>query len=322
MEKLNLIEKRKISVEELVKYYSKLRKIDYDNGSKLKGINLRKRIHFICAFILKIDQLLSKEKIVIVKDLHNTFSKRPRIYACTHSGGQDVERSLQIIKEPSYLMLGDPGILYKMPAYQGLKLNGVIPLESTDKIDRKIAYSRAIELLNKGGNLLIFPEGAWNVTPNLPVMKIFNGTIRMAKETNAEIVPVGVEQYGNTFYFNIGKNYTIPVYSTESIEELRDDLREKLCTLKWEIMETQPELKRKGVQDNHLEVFQKEIIDRCNPEYGFTLEDAIAESYHDKNITTEEEVFSFLPNLKINTSNAFLIKDKLEFTKRLTLTKK
>lgn len=322
MERLGLIQKRKMATEELANYYKELRKIDYDNGSKLKGINLRKRIHFICAFILKIDQILSKEKIVIVKDLHNTFSKRPRIYACTHSGGQDVERSLQIIKEPSYLMLGDPGILYKMAAYQGLKLNGVIPLESTDKIDRKIAYSRAVELLNRGGNLLIFPEGAWNVTPNLPVMEIFNGTVRMAKETNAEIVPVGVEQYGNTFYFNIGKNYTIPVYSTKSIDELRDELREKLCTLKWEIMETQSELKRKNIPDNYLETFQKEIIDRCNPEYGFSLEDAISESFHDKSIKTEEEVFAFLSNLEINTNNAFLMKEKIEFTKRLTLTKK
>ena len=322
MKKINFIEQRKMTIDELNKYHKSLRKEQYDNGTKLKGINIRKRIHFICASILKIDQLLNKERIIIVKDLHNTFSKRPRIYACTHSGGQDVERSLQIIKEPAYLMLGDPGILYKMPAYQGLRLNGVIPLESTDKIDRKIAYSRAVELLHNNGNLLIFPEGAWNVTPNLPVMKIFTGTVRMAKEANAEIIPVGVEQYRNTFYFNIGKNYTIPIYSNKSDKELTDDLREKLCTLKWEIMEQVPMLKRDTIKNNHLDTFQKEIIDRCNPEYGFTLEEAISESFHDKNITTEEEAFSFLPNLEVKKETAFLMKEKNEFTKRLKLTKK
>ena len=91
-------------------------------------------------------------------------------------------------------MLGDPGILYKMPIYQGLKMNGVIPLETKNRADRKIAYYRAIELLNNGGNLLIYPEGAWNVSPNEVVMKIFTGTVRMAKETGVEIIPIGVEQ--------------------------------------------------------------------------------------------------------------------------------
>ena len=317
MKKSNMFEKRKMTVGELNKYYKELRRIEYENGSELKGINLRKKIHFICAFILKIDQILNKQKIVIVKDKHNTLGTRPRIYACTHSGGQDVERTLQIIKEPTYLMLGDPGILYKMPAYQGLRLNGVIVLESADKIDRKIAYNRAKELLNKGGNLLIFPEGAWNVTPNLPVMKIFTGTTRMAKETGAELIPIGLEQYGNTFYYNIGENYTISKDSNKSVEEEKDDLRDKLCTLKWEIMESVPGLKRDTIKDNHLEEFQKEIIARCNPEYGFTLEEAISESFHDKNITEEKDAFSFLPNLESKKETAFLMKDKREYIKKL-----
>ena len=54
-------------------------------------------------------------------------------------------------------MLGDPGILYKMPIYQGLKMNGVIPLETKNKIDRNFSYNRSIELLNNGRILLIFP---------------------------------------------------------------------------------------------------------------------------------------------------------------------
>ena len=66
-----------------------------------------------------------------------------------------------------------------------------------------IAYNRAIELLNNGGNLLIYPEGAWNVTPNEMVMKIFTGTVRMAKETGVDIIPIAVEQYDNVFYLRL-----------------------------------------------------------------------------------------------------------------------
>ena len=186
--KLNLIEKRKMAIEELVNYYAEYRIYCYNKGDKLKGIELRKKIHPLINLILKIDEVLSKEENIIVANENKAKEGVPKIFACTHIGGNDIQRTFQIIKEPAYLMLGDPGILYKMPIYQGLKMNGVIPLETKNKIDRKIAYNRSIELLNNGGNLLIYPEGAWNVTPNVIVMKTFVGTVRMAKETGSRTI--------------------------------------------------------------------------------------------------------------------------------------
>lgn len=319
--KKNYFERRKMAIEELVWYYAELRKYEHKQGKELKCIELRKKIYFLVSLILKIDQVLSKEKIVVINDKHNTNGKSPRIYACTHIGGNDIQRTFQVINEPAYLMLGEPGILYKMPIYQGLKMNGVIPLEISDREDRQIAYKRSIELLNKGGNLLIYPEGAWNVSPNSVVMKIFNGTVRMAQETGAEIIPIGCEQYDKTFYFNVGENYTISKDDPRHVDELRDDMREKLATLKWEIIEKQPKFDRSILNDNYLSEFQDEIVQRCNYGYGFSLEDALREMYHDKTIVEPEEVFSFLENIEINKQNAFLAKDKLEYVKQKTLKK-
>ena len=191
-------------------------------------------------------------------------------------------------------------------------MNGVIPLETKDREDRKIAYNHSIELLKNGGNLLIYPEGAWNVSPNLIVMKLFTGTVRLAQETGAEIIPIAVEQYENTFYFNIGENYQIPKNISKSVNELTDELREKLATLKWEILLTQDPLKRSDIPDDYLHQFQDEIVGRCNYGYGFSLEDALSERFHDKNVISEEEVFLFLNDLDINENNAFLMKSKME----------
>ncbi len=313
--KIGLIEKRKSTIEDLVKYYAELRKYEYKNGKELKCIQLRKKIYFLIRLILNIDQLLSKEKIIVLKDLHNTKGNKPRIYACTHIGGNDIQRTFQVIKEPAYLMLGDPGILYKKLIYKGLQMNGVIPLETVDREDRKIAYDRAIELLQKGGILLIYPEGAWNVSPNLLVMKIFTGTVRMAQETGAEIIPIAVEQYGKNFYFNIGENYSISKNSDKDAKELTSELRDKLVTLKWDILESQQKLDRAIISDNYLDEFQSEIVDRCNYGYGFSLQDALNESFHDKYVVNEAEAFAFLENLEINKDTSFLIKDKLEYEK-------
>ena len=324
--KLNLIEKRKMAIEELVNYYAEYRIYCYNKGDKLKGIELRKKIHPLINLILKIDEVLSKEENIIVANENKAKEGVPKIFACTHIGGNDIQRTFQIIKEPAYLMLGDPGILYKMPIYQGLKMNGVIPLETKNKIDRKIAYNRSIELLNNGGNLLIYPEGAWNVTPNVIVMKTFVGTVRMAKEAGVHIVPIAVvsgnvvfknmltasseETHKLSLYYGISKN------TTKSETELNHELRDKLATLKWQLLESQPQLQRKNIPEGYIHEFQKEIVERCNYGYGFSLEDAISESFHDKTIINEEEVFSFLDNLDININNAFLLRSHSKTLKR------
>ena len=314
--KKNLLEKRKMAIEELVKYYAEYRIYCYNKGDKLKGIEMRKKLHPIIDLILKIDQVLSKEEIVVISNKSIVKPNESKIFACTHIGGNDIQRTFQVINEPAYLMLGDPGILYKMPIYYGLKLNGVIPLETKNKQDRKIAYNRAIELLNNGGNLFIYPEGAWNVTPNEMVMKIFTGTVRMAKETGVDIIPIAVEQYDNVFYFNVGKNYSIDKNTNLSLTELNEDLRDKLATLKWEIMETQPKLDRAKVTDDYLDIFQSEIVNRCNYGYGFSLEDAISESFHDKNITKPEEAFAHLQEIEYDINNAFLLGGNPKILKR------
>ena len=71
-----------------------------------------------------------------------------------------------------------------------------------------------------------------------------------------------------------------------------------------------------GIPIDKLEDFQDEIIGRCNYGYGFSLEDALREKFHDKNAITEEEVFAFLENLDINLNNTFLMKDKLELIRK------
>lgn len=296
--KLNLLERRRKTIEELVKYYAEYRIYYYNKGDKLKGIELRKKMHWLVNTILKIDQLLSHENNIIINNQNTANKNEAKIFACCHIGGNDIQRTFQVIEEPAYLMLGDPGILYRKLIYQGLKLNGVIPLETKNKLDRKIAYEKSIELLTKGGNLLIYPEGAWNVSPNEIVMKTFPGTVRMAREVGCEIVPIAVEQYDKTFYFNIGSNYKIPGNTTKTEKELNLELRDKLCSLKWEIMESVPMLKRDEIKDFTLNDFQKEIVERCNYGYGFSLEDALSEKFHDKNIVSEEEVFSFVKKIK------------------------
>ena len=74
----------------------------------------------------------------------------------------------------------------------------------------------------------------------------------------------------------------------------------------------EPFLKRKDIPENYLQEFQEKIVNRCNYGYGFSLQDAINESFHDKSVVEKEEVYDFLNTLEIGKHNAFLMKDQIE----------
>ena len=307
---LDAKELKKLSIDELKSYLAELRKYEFANGKELTGIKWRKVTHPIITGIVKADKMFSKEKIVLFDDQH-TEDKTNKIYACTHVGGNDIQRTLDILgSKDTWLLLGNPNDLYRNPIYKALELNGVLPLETFDREDRKIAYNRCVELLNKGGNLLIYPEGAWNVEFGKRVNKLFVGVIRMAKETGKQIVPIGLERYDNTYYFNFGKNITIPKDTTLSERELADYLREVFATLKQPIMESQGILERATLDvDAYAKKFISEIVGDNNYFSGDELYQAAKdESFHDKGVVSEEEVFSCLDNVEISSKNAFLVR--------------
>ena len=290
--KKSILELRKMTIEEIEKYYMELRKYEYENNIPLKNIELRKKIHMLLLELIKIDRVLSHEKLEVIGDKRDV-TDAPKIYACTHIGGNDIQRTFEAIKEHAYLFLGDPKEAYIDVNGVILKLNGIIPLETHNKEDRKIAYHRACELLNKGGNLLIYPEGAWNLSYNLPVMKLFTGVARMANETHADIIPVAIEQYDNQFYVNIGKNIKYDKDKSSDIKSVNEELRDAMSTLKWEIWEKNPTEDRKSIPEGFEETFLKTIVDRCD--YDFSLEEMLQDAFRDKEITLPEEAYIVSP---------------------------
>lgn len=313
-EKLSLFKRMKMSIEELEVYYLELRKYEHDNNISLKGIELRKKIHGILLELIKIERKLSGENLKVIYD-ERTDTKRPIIYACSHIGGNDVQRAFEAIEKHAYLFIGDLKGLYKDLTGLILYLNGAIMLQNDDlngkltetqiKEDKHIAKGRAIELLSSGGNLLIYPEGAWNVTPNLLMMDIFGGTIDIASKTNAIIIPMAIEQYGKNFVANIGENIDFSQKNNMDHKEMRKYLRDAMATLKYDIFESVEPDKRCDILTTE-EQFAQKIISRCP--YNFTIDDVEKTRYHDKEKNSYEEVFEFQKKLIPSKENAFLFR--------------
>ena len=298
-----------LSQDELDQYYIQKRKRHYEKrGAVPKFIKLHNFLHWLLLPCIMLLRKIGGIKLTVVCD-EREKDNEPVIYACTHIGGVDIETAFEVIKKPCWLFLGDPREVYKNIDGFMLGLNGVICLDSKDKDDRSIAKETAIGLLQNGGSLMIFPEGAWNISVNQPVMGLFAGTADIAIQSGAHIVPVALECYGKHMYAAVGKNIEVAgVWEDKYV--LTNHLRDTLATLKWRIFESVDTWNRKDIPEDYRQTFINSIIND-NKDTSYTEQDVIDTMFRDKNVTTHDEAFEHLNQIKPTMQNTFLFNKRL-----------
>lgn len=286
--KKSLFRELNLNYEERKEYYKEKRAYNYDNNKDLIGFKMKKAIHPALLKLIELQRkIVYNQTLTIIGDKRKVTNK-PIIYACTHGGIYDIEIVMEAIKKHAYMLMGDPETVYRTINGYLSNINGIIYIDLYDKEDKKIAMLTAERLLNQGGSLLMFPEGAWNITENEAVMKLFPGTVNLALKTGAEIVPIALEHYGNDYYLNIGENIS---YDKEQIDakELTKDLRDILATLKWSILENFTE-QRGNLPDNYSEIFIKDRMKDAGDFYNIQrINDA---KFKNKNEVNADEVFA------------------------------
>lgn len=248
---------------------------------------------------------------------HVLYDKRkkttePIIFAITHIGKFDIEVSTETVKEHYYLLSGDYENMKGTVEEIFLGLNGVVYIREDDKEDRALSKEKMINVLRQGGNMMYFPEGNWNLTPNLPVLPLPFGVIDVAMRANATIIPIGIEQYGKDFYIAVGENFDVDKYDKDNVEgkiTAINDLRDHLATLKWDIWSSNPEEISKTINS---ESFSAHIIERLQEWPGMTLEQFFDSAYKPKTITTYKDAFDHLSTIHPTTRNAFLFNKRLK----------
>lgn len=306
--KKNFFQRIVMPISKLEVYYKWQRKERFESGVAIAGTKLRKRLHGVMIFCLAIDRILTGRKITIIG---NQFKKSesPVIYACTHVGRYDIETALEkLVPEQAYFLMGDPGTVYK--SFEGILLymNGTVFVDTADKEDRYIGKETCIQLLEQGANILIYPEGAWNVSENQVVMPLFTGTAEMAIRTGAQIVPIAIEQYGKHYYANIGENIQCDGMEWSQIQELTVHLRDVLCTLKWDIWEQFKPVSRSSLPSDAAEQFLEGIM--CQTENGYTLDEIHRTRFHTKEEIEQKDVYNHLDKLIPCSRNAFLFRKR------------
>lgn len=266
------------------------------------SLNTRKRLHPLILAIYKIKNRLGGFSFELINE-RSVITNQPIIFAVTHVGKFDIEVVSEAVREHYYLLSGDFEHLQGTIDAPFLNVNGVIYFNERVKADRRSSSERMISLLQQGGNLMYFPEGTWNLSPNLPVLPCYWGIIDVARSGGATIIPVAAEQYGKHFIINIGANFDVTHYGNDKKQAI-EDLRDSLATLKWEIWETRPFVHRADVKPEDWKKYKKA---RLKEWPGFSEDYINGLIFQPKGVTAAKEVFSHLEHLIPSRENAFLL---------------
>lgn len=269
--------------------------------------------HYILIFVLMIERLLRGTKIKIVnKEQMDIVSgvKGPIIFAPTHCGKFDIQTLAEVLWQYRWSLLsGDPHFLPGTVEGYWLQFHGVIYVDRDDKEWRTRAKQEMITHLQNGGNIMMYPEGTWNLSPNLPMLPLFRGVADIAKETNATIIPFAqeIDDKNKIYYVKIGE----PIYPTEEPLSMLEDLRSQMAEMKWSLIEELPFCKADYDKDKLYSEWDKYIEKRLSECSYYTFELSWKYARKEKWQIEREQIQADLSAIKPTMRNAFLFNKRL-----------
>jgi 1-acyl-sn-glycerol-3-phosphate acyltransferase len=207
------------------------------------GIRVRK---FIFPLLRAIASIISPYKLHIIRKVclpKNT----PIIFAATHGCADDIQNAGILINRHFYVLIG--GLDQLLYTFDGVLawLIGIIMIDRDDKSSRKASLLKMQRAMELGANVLIYPEGCWNLTESLLVMKLYNGVFELAKRTNALVVPIVTHLEGKYVYGILDEPFDITIYEKDEGNRI---LRDKLAGAKFELMEKHSKFTRSELEAN------------------------------------------------------------------------
>lgn len=254
--------------------YKKNKALIINGKKKLPNDMIRKIFRPLFRRCLQIQRKIKGLSVEELNDI-KVPTKRSVVFALTHIGKWDFEIVNEQIMAQFFVVAADFMHMYGTVSGFFMNLNGVIYVDEESKEDRANTKKLMTRLLQSGKNVMIFPEGAWNLSENEIVCDLAYGTADAAISANAVIVPIAVEQYGKHFVICSG-DMLDPLCLQIDKHNLTMILRDELASLKWKIWESRGVCPRSALADDYWEKF---IQERCTEWKGYSMREQIINSY-------------------------------------------
>ncbi len=246
---------------------------------------------------------------VIIEDYPKLDPKKSYIFACNHSFDEDVISLIHAIDRNVYVLNGTTDQTEHNPQFIAMWANGMIYVNRDNKESRSSSIKKMERIINSGSNVMIFPEGSYNNSENLLIMKLFPGICKVAKKTGAEIVPmISFNEPGsNKIYIRGGEPINVQNFD---IYEGCDIVRDRMATILYHIIEEHTKRADKsefGPDPRQYWMDLRKSVYECQKWYSANWAEEEVKQYKGHNVVTADEVFKALEGVEITKANAHLV---------------
>ena len=231
----------------------------------------------------KIHPLLLKvltSKVTGELNLEGEFPKDGNyLIVANHFCIEDIPTLGQAVDEHFYLLVSDED--KNTIDGLGLTLNGTEWVHRLDKNSRRTSSNNAEEILKMGKNFAMYPEATWNLSPNLLMLPMNYGCIRIALNSNVPIIPVVTSFNKENRHTIIGK----PFYPTSDLVDSVNRLRDIMGSMIYEEILKENERKYKNGDTS----ICHQVVD--GKDYYYENRQSLDLNYWDKDIDSRYEVY-------------------------------
>ena len=180
-----------------------------------KGLAFRRKAHFIIKTLgphfLANPQIIENRNFLRNPDAANIqpdpgiiIPDTPVIWTSNHGFKDDVLATVLAALRHAYILFGSLPQFYN--TFDGVSswLNGVVMINRKCTTSKKTSITKGVHVIHMGTDLIIFPEGVWNKSPNSLIIDLWPGIYRIACETGTPVVPIAhyIRDYNNELETN------------------------------------------------------------------------------------------------------------------------
>lgn len=126
----------------------------------------------------------------LIPDSQIALPDEPVIWASNHGFKDDALGSVLAAQRHAYILFGSLPQFFNTIDGVAAWLIGVVMANRRISASKKAAIPKAVRAMKCGADLLMYPEGAWNLSPNALMLELWPGVYRIACETGAKVVPM------------------------------------------------------------------------------------------------------------------------------------
>ena len=260
----------------------------------------RTLLHPLMLTVIKLRRIMQGQKLLRLNERPSISSNA--IFAAIHFCCLDAPSACEAIQSHGVILVGKQPLEPVDRVF--LNLNGTIWVDRRGKDSKQCARRTMIDVLRRGKDLIVFPEGTWNLSPNALHLPLYWGIVDIAKKTGKPILPLCIEYTDGKILTKFGSPITVS--DDDGKQEKTEELSAAFSTLKWDIYEYLPLHHRADISPDEWKKAVQSVID-AYPKLDLVYERSVIRKIH----SSPTEAFAHLNRLHPSRENGFLMR-KLE----------